>query len=56
VPRSEVVDEIYNAVFFDRAPLHNGKWGMATMETCLAILQSANEGSEVTLHHQVACS
>jgi phthalate 4,5-cis-dihydrodiol dehydrogenase len=56
VPRSEVVDEIYNAVFFDRAPLHNGKWGMATMETCLAILQSANEGSEVTLLHQVACS
>jgi phthalate 4,5-cis-dihydrodiol dehydrogenase len=55
VPRSEVVDELYRAVFDDRAPLHNGEWGLATTETCLAILQSAREGKEIQLHHQTAC-
>jgi phthalate 4,5-cis-dihydrodiol dehydrogenase len=56
VPRSEVIDELYQAVFDDRAPLHNGEWGLATTETCLAILESAKQGSEVLLHHQVACA
>jgi phthalate 4,5-cis-dihydrodiol dehydrogenase len=52
VPRAEVVDELTNAVFFGRAPLHNGEWGLATMEVCLAILQSAREQREITLQHQ----
>jgi phthalate 4,5-cis-dihydrodiol dehydrogenase len=54
VPRAEVIDELYDAVAHNRAPLHSGAWGMATVEMCLALLASAREGREVALHHQVA--
>jgi phthalate 4,5-cis-dihydrodiol dehydrogenase len=36
-----------------RTPLHSGEWGMATMEVCLAMLQSADERREIALIHQV---
>jgi phthalate 4,5-cis-dihydrodiol dehydrogenase len=54
VPRAEVVDELYDAIVHGRAPLHDGKWAMATLEVCLAILQSAREERDITLSHQVA--
>ncbi len=54
VPRAGVIDELCNAVFFGRAPLHNGEWGLATMEVCLGILQSAREQREIVLQHQTA--
>ena len=54
IPRSEVVDELHGAIVHGRAPLHDGKWAMATLEVCLAILQSAREERDVTLVHQVA--
>ena len=54
VPRAEVVDELYGAIVNGRAPLHSGKWAMASLEVCLAILQSAREQREITLVHQVA--
>jgi phthalate 4,5-cis-dihydrodiol dehydrogenase len=54
VPRGEVLDELCAAVLDGTPPLHDGVWGMATLEACLAILQSAREGREVALHHQVA--
>lgn len=54
VPRAEVIDELHAAVRTGRAPLHSGAWGMATLEICLAILESARTGREVNLHHQVA--
>ena len=38
--------------FDEIAPVHDGRWGMATMEVCFAILQSAREGREVALSHQ----
>jgi phthalate 4,5-cis-dihydrodiol dehydrogenase len=53
MPRAEVIDELYDAVVLGRAPLHGGEWAMATMEVCLAMLQSAREQREVVLHHQV---
>lgn len=53
VPRAEVIDELYAAVVEGRAPLHDGTWAMASLEVCLAILRSAREGRDVTLHHQV---
>jgi len=34
------------------APVHDGRWGLATMEVCFAILTSAREGREITLSHQ----
>ena len=43
VPRAEVIDELYAAVVYGRAPLHDGRWAMATLEVCLAMLRSARE-------------
>jgi phthalate 4,5-cis-dihydrodiol dehydrogenase len=54
VPRAEVIDELCAAVFDGRAPLHDGRWGLATLEVCLAMLRSAAAGRDVALHHQVA--
>ena len=53
IPRSEVVDELYDAVVLGRPPLHSGEWGLATLEICLAILEFAGNGREVELTHQV---
>jgi phthalate 4,5-cis-dihydrodiol dehydrogenase len=53
VPRVEVVDEIYAAVVHGEAPLHDGRWGMATLEVCLAMLTSAREGRDIALHDQI---
>jgi phthalate 4,5-cis-dihydrodiol dehydrogenase len=49
IPRVEVIDELYAAVVDGIAPLHDGAWGMATLEACLAILESARTGKEVAL-------
>lgn len=48
LPRSEVIDELVSAA----KPVHDGEWGMATMEVCLAMDQSAREGREIKLRHQ----
>jgi phthalate 4,5-cis-dihydrodiol dehydrogenase len=53
VPRSEVIDELYDALAHGRPPLHNGPWAMATLEVCLAIIDSARSGMPVSLRHQV---
>ena len=53
VPRAEVIDELCDAVFAGRAPLHDARWGRASLEVCLAMLRSAREGGEVALQHQV---
>ncbi|MGD9924122.1 MAG: Gfo/Idh/MocA family oxidoreductase, partial [Pseudorhodoplanes sp.] len=49
VPRSEVIDELYRAVFLNIPPLHSGKWGMKTLEVCLAILKSSREDREIKM-------
>lgn len=49
VPRSEVIDELYEAVFRDTTPLHSGEWGMETLKICLAILQSSRENREIRI-------
>ena len=54
VPRSEVIDELFDAVVRGRAPLHDGRWGTATLEVCVAMLTSAREHRDVALHEQVA--
>src|SRR5205823_14006349 len=53
VPRAEVIDELYDAIVHQRPPLHDGRWAMATLEVCLAILESAHDRREITLRHQV---
>jgi phthalate 4,5-cis-dihydrodiol dehydrogenase len=55
-PRREVIDEFCNAVFDGARPKHDGAWGMATMEVCLAMLQSSREQREILLHHRTGSS
>ena len=47
------LEELYNAVVLDEPIRHSGPWGMATLEVCLAIMQSAKERKEIFLSHQV---
>jgi phthalate 4,5-cis-dihydrodiol dehydrogenase len=54
VPRAEVIDEFYDAIVRGKPPLHDGAWSMATLEVCLAILQSSKTRSEVPTNHQIA--
>ncbi|MES2977818.1 MAG: Gfo/Idh/MocA family oxidoreductase [Pseudomonadota bacterium] len=53
-PRKEVIDELYAAVMEGKPPVHDGEWARATTEICLAILESAKSGREVTPQWQVA--
>jgi hypothetical protein len=45
--------ELYRAINFGEAITHDGRWGMATLEVCMAILQSGRERKEIMLSHQV---
>jgi phthalate 4,5-cis-dihydrodiol dehydrogenase len=49
LPRVEVIDELYAAVVEGSPPQHDGEWGMATLQVCLAILESARSGKEILL-------
>ncbi len=49
IPRVEVIDEFFGAIVTGKPPLHDGRWAMATLEVCLAMLQSAGDGREVRL-------
>jgi phthalate 4,5-cis-dihydrodiol dehydrogenase len=51
--KGRVVDEFYNAVVNQCAPVHDGLWGKATLEVCLAILESVRQRREIFLSHQV---
>ena len=53
VPRVEVIDELYGTIVSGHAPVHSGRWALATLEVCLAMLQSAREQRDVVLAHQI---
>jgi len=52
--RRAELEELYNAVVLNRPIRHTGPWGMATLEVCLAIMQSSKERREIFLSHQVS--
>ena len=52
IPRAEVVDELARAIVDGVAPLHDGAWGLATLEVCIAMLDSARENREIALTRQ----
>ncbi len=54
IPRREVIDELVLAIREDIIPIHSGAWGMATMEVCFAILESARTGTTINMQHQCA--
>ncbi len=51
--REAEVEELYNAVVHSRPVFHDGRWGAATLEVCLAMLDSAKQRREIMLSHQV---
>jgi phthalate 4,5-cis-dihydrodiol dehydrogenase len=51
--RRAELEELYSAVVLNKPIRHTGPWGMATLEVCLAIMQSARDRREVFLSHQV---
>ena len=52
--RHNVLDDLRAAIATGRGPVHDGRWGKATLEVALAVQQSARERREVALVHQVA--
>jgi phthalate 4,5-cis-dihydrodiol dehydrogenase len=50
----DALDVLWGAVREGRRDFHDARWGKATLEIALAILQSAGERREIALHHQVA--
>jgi phthalate 4,5-cis-dihydrodiol dehydrogenase len=54
--RLNVLDDLRDAIATDRSPVHNGRWGKATLEVALAIQQSARERRDIVLAHQVGIS
>jgi phthalate 4,5-cis-dihydrodiol dehydrogenase len=52
--RAAELDELSQAVAQDRPVFPDGRWGMASLEVCLAMLQSSHERREIALSHQVA--
>jgi phthalate 4,5-cis-dihydrodiol dehydrogenase len=53
--RGAVLDELFYAVTAGRPVLHDGRWGKATMEVAVAMLQSAREQREISLVYQIPC-
>ncbi|WP_348520915.1 hypothetical protein [Alicyclobacillus fastidiosus] len=53
-PHDRVVEEFVGAVNGSIEPVHTARWGMATLEVCLAVLESAKRREEIYLHYQVA--
>ncbi len=52
VQRRAELEELYDAVVHGKPLWHDGRWGMATLEVCLAMMQSARERREIMLAHQ----
>ena len=52
-PRDRVLDEWHAAITGTAPALHNGRWGLANLEVCVAALASSAQGGEVLLHEQV---
>ena len=45
--------DLYGGVVDGKPLFHDGKWGMATLEVCLAIIDSAKQRKEIQMSRQV---
>jgi phthalate 4,5-cis-dihydrodiol dehydrogenase len=53
IGRSAELVELCDAVAEDRSTFLDARWGMATAEICLAILESSRERRDILLSHQI---
>jgi phthalate 4,5-cis-dihydrodiol dehydrogenase len=51
--RDVMLEEFFDAVSGARSPLHDGRWGMANLEVCVAAIESARTDRDVELKYQV---
>lgn len=51
--KDNVVGELYDAVTRGIAPLHDGRWGMATVAAALSLIASSRERREIVLSPEV---
>lgn len=52
--RAAELMDLYRGVVHGERIFHDGRWGMATLEVCLAILESPKSRSEVMFKHQTS--
>ena len=52
-PRDLVVAEFHDAITGRARALHDGRWGLANLEVCVAAIESSRGGREMVLCHQV---
>ncbi|MSQ26682.1 MAG: Gfo/Idh/MocA family oxidoreductase [Dehalococcoidia bacterium] len=50
--RMAELHELYDAIAEDRRPHHDGRWGLATLEVLLGVMQSGTERREIMMHRQ----
>ena len=53
-PRDLVINEFHDAIDGQRTPIHDGRWGLANLELCVAALKSSITRAEVRLKEQIA--
>jgi len=53
IPRQAVMTELYDAIVYDKPIQHSARWGHASLEVALGILESAEHMQSVAMHHQV---
>lgn len=53
-PRELVLAEFHDAITGRAPALHDGRWGLANLEVCVAAILSSSTGREVRLEEQVA--
>jgi phthalate 4,5-cis-dihydrodiol dehydrogenase len=52
-PRDRVIAEFYDAITGRAPALHNGRWGLANLEVCMAAIESSASRRDVLLKEQV---
>jgi phthalate 4,5-cis-dihydrodiol dehydrogenase len=52
-PRDLVMEEFHDVITGKSPAVHDGRWGLANLEVCLAAIASSGSGREVDLKHQV---
>ena len=53
-PHHRVLDEFHDAIVGKRKAIHDGRWALANLEVCIAVLDSSRSGKEIELKHQIA--
>jgi phthalate 4,5-cis-dihydrodiol dehydrogenase len=53
-PRALVLDEFADAILGKAPAIHDGRWGLASLEVSAAAISSARDGQEIELRYQVA--